>query len=200
MRHTVGINLPMLMEKSPAVANILRQQGFVTNSATSAFLSKNTRKHIGLLMKPLHQNNMNAEYMVYDAYFGSKVPTKSWLADPARKNIAFVYTQILGNPIYKSKNLEAYTKNSGLDTNHDDVISADEAVLSQKFLSRHCNYFPDQDIAANKHGLTNEDLKITQWNKSFNTKIPFQPTVGNYGGNYAYIQTLKEKVKQEGSL
>lgn len=195
-----GINLPMLMEKSPAVANILRQQGFVTNSATSAFLSKNTRKHIGLLMKPLHQNNMNAEYMVYDAYFGSKVPTKSWLADPARKNIAFVYTQILGNPIYKSKNLEAYTKNSGLDTNHDDVISADEAVLSQKFLSRHCNYFPDQDIAANKHGLTNEDLKITQWNKSFNTKIPFQPTVGNYGGNYAYIQTLKEKVKQEGSL
>lgn len=181
-----GIPYAKVMELFPQSRTVL------TNALGSSITAKNKAKNVahGVYLKQLQNINPRLEFAIYDAYFWSK--NNGFVAQSGReKNVAKLYRMIFGGP-YK-EGTRGYAENSQYDLNHDGIITVDEPVMHPMFTSRRCMYITNEEILTNKLGLTNEDLKLIPWDESI--KRLKSPTVGDYGGHFAFSQSFSSTNK-----
>lgn len=155
------------------------------------------KKAHGPYLRELGSANARLEFAVYDAYFYAK--NKGFNSvPPSKKTLGLLYRMIFGSSYVRdakkgSMSAAGYAANRPYDINNDGIITPEEAVKNKRFRQRNCPYWSDQEILSNAYGLTDADLKYIPWNSSIARME--SPTVGNLGGNFALVQSMKARLE-----
>lgn len=142
----------------------------------------------GLYLHDLNAQDPRLEFAIYDGYFYSKVRNFSSYA-PSSKTLVQLYTMIFGGAQYEGS--AGYKSNRPYDIDNNGVLTAAEAVKNERFTAAYCYYWRDSEILNNIYGLTDQDLKLLQWEKAIAKQT--SPTLENLGGNFMHIQGLLRK-------